>query len=45
VLKETFPNGKYFSASVKPWWNFWSKEDAPLPPGDPTTEKPWWKLW
>jgi len=23
VLKETFPNGKYFSASAKPWWKFW----------------------
>ena len=45
VLKETFPNGKYYSASAKPWWKFWSKEDAPLPPADPTTEKPWWKFW
>ena len=24
VLKETFPNGKYFAAdSSKPWWKFW----------------------
>jgi len=45
VLKETFPNGKYYSASAKPEWKFWSKEDAPLPPADPTTEKPWWKFW
>ena len=24
VLKETFPNGKYFAADgSKPWWKFW----------------------
>jgi outer membrane protein assembly factor BamD len=45
VLQQTFPGGKSVSASAKPWWNFWSKEDAPLPPGDSTTEKPWWKFW
>jgi outer membrane protein assembly factor BamD len=46
VLKDTFPNGKYFTAEVKPWWNFWSpKEDVPLPPGDSPTAKPWWKFW
>jgi len=23
VLKDTFPNGKYFTAEARPWWNFW----------------------
>ncbi len=46
VLKETFPNGKYFTAEARPWWNFWSpKEEIPLPPGDSTTTRPWWKFW
>jgi outer membrane protein assembly factor BamD len=45
VLKESFPNGKYFSASATPWWNFWSKEDAALRPEELTTEKPWWRFW
>jgi outer membrane protein assembly factor BamD len=44
VLKATFPNGKYFAAGARPWWNFWSRDDEPLPPGD-STEKPWWKFW
>ena len=44
VLKETFPNGKFFSASAKPWWNFWSKDDVGLPPPEPA-DKPWWKFW
>lgn len=45
VLKQTFPNGKYFSASAaKPWWKFWGKEQ---PPPSMTSEpaKPWWKFW
>jgi len=46
VLKDTFPNGKYFTAEAKPWWNFWSpKEEVPLPPGDSTSATPWWKFW
>jgi outer membrane protein assembly factor BamD len=46
VLKDTFPNGKYFTAEARPWWNFWSpKEEVPLPPGDSTSAKPWWKFW
>ncbi|HEX8009931.1 MAG TPA: outer membrane protein assembly factor BamD [Casimicrobiaceae bacterium] len=46
VLKQTFPNGKYFTASATPWWNFWSKGEEVLPgPGDSTTKKPWWKFW
>jgi outer membrane protein assembly factor BamD len=46
VLKDTFPNGKYFTAEAKPWWNFWSpKEEVPPPPGDSTSAKPWWKFW
>ena len=44
VLTATFPNSRYFTASAKPWWNFWSQEDAPLPPGD-SPDKPWWRLW
>ncbi len=46
VLKDTFPNGKYFMAEARPWWNFWSpKEEVPPPPGDSTSAKPWWKFW
>ncbi|HTS22640.1 MAG TPA: outer membrane protein assembly factor BamD [Casimicrobiaceae bacterium] len=46
VLKDTFPNGKYFVVNTKPWWKFWSKEEAPLPPvPDPAKDKPWWKFW
>jgi outer membrane protein assembly factor BamD len=46
VLKDTFPDGKYFTAEARPWWNFWSpKEEVPLPPGDSTSAKPWWKFW
>jgi hypothetical protein len=49
VLKDTFPNGKFFNASSKPWWKFWSKDDVGLPPPEatdtPSTDKPWWKLW
>jgi outer membrane protein assembly factor BamD len=46
VLKDTFPNGKYFTVEAKPWWNFWSpKEEVPPPPGDSTSAKPWWKFW
>jgi outer membrane protein assembly factor BamD len=46
VLKDTFPNGKYFTAEARPWWNFWSpKEEVPPPPGDSTSDRPWWKFW
>ena len=46
VLKDTFPNGKYFTAETRPWWNFWSpKEEVPPPPGDSTSATPWWKFW
>jgi outer membrane protein assembly factor BamD len=46
VLQDTFPDGKYFTAEARPWWNFWSpKEEVPLPPGDSTSAKPWWKFW
>jgi len=46
VLKETFPNGKYFTAESKPWWNFWSpKEAVPLPTVGATVQKPWWQFW
>lgn len=44
VLTSTFPDSKYFTSSAKPWWNFWSPEDVPLPPGD-SPEKPWWRFW
>jgi outer membrane protein assembly factor BamD len=46
VLKDTFPDGKYFTAETRPWWNFWSpKEEVPPPPGDSTADRPWWKFW
>jgi outer membrane protein assembly factor BamD len=46
VLKETFPDGKYFTAEARPWWNFWSpKQEVPLPPSDSSAQKPWWQFW
>jgi outer membrane protein assembly factor BamD len=47
VLKETFPNGKYFTASVTPWWQFWTPKDEPPPPAAaaPASAKPWWQFW
>jgi outer membrane protein assembly factor BamD len=45
VLKQTFPNGRYFGAATpKPWWKFWGKEEPPpLTVSEPA--KPWWKFW
>ena len=44
VLKQTYPNGRYYTTAGKPWWNFWSpKEDIAIPPGD--SVKPWWNFW
>ena len=41
VLKETFPNGRYFAAgATKPWWRFWGKKPPPLARIHP---KPWWQ--
>jgi len=45
VLKDTFPKGKFFSVNATPWWKFWAKGPAPLPPAKPVDDKPWWKLW
>ena len=46
VLKETFPNGKFFSGEEKPWWKFWAKDDTALGPPPPVEgPKPWWKFW
>ncbi len=46
VLKETFPNGKFFSGEEKPWWKFWAKDDTVLGPPPPAEEpRPWWKFW
>lgn len=46
VLKETFPNGRYFTAEARPWWNpFASQDDIALPPGDTFSAKPWWQFW
>jgi outer membrane protein assembly factor BamD len=46
VLKDTFPNAKFFGASGKPWYNFWSKDQTVLPPAKPVVaEKPWWQFW
>lgn len=46
VLKDTFPHGKFFEASSKAWYNFWSKDQTVLPPAKPVVaEKPWWQFW
>jgi outer membrane protein assembly factor BamD len=42
VLKQTFPDSRYFTATAAPWWKFWVKEDAP-PAVDAV--RPWWKFW
>jgi outer membrane protein assembly factor BamD len=52
VLKESFPTGRYYAASTRPWWKFWSpkdtllpSEDTLLPPGEAYNPKPWWHFW
>jgi outer membrane protein assembly factor BamD len=52
VLKESFPNGKYYSGIARPWWKFWvpketllPSEDTLLPPGSVPNSKPWWQFW
>jgi outer membrane protein assembly factor BamD len=46
VLKETFPNGRYFAAgATKPWWKFWGKEQPPPLPLSSSPPKPWWQFW
>ena len=45
VLKETFPNGRYFTAAAsRPWWKFWGTEQPPPLPLTPPS-KPWWQFW
>ena len=44
VLKDTFPNGKFFTVNASPWWKFWAKGDAVLPPAKPIDAKPWWQF-
>jgi len=45
VLKETFPNGRYFTTTAtSPWWRFWGKEEPPPLALAPPT-KPWWQFW
>jgi outer membrane protein assembly factor BamD len=43
VLKDTFPNGKYFNPPDTPWWKFWAAKDT-LPPAVDAV-KPWWQFW
>jgi outer membrane protein assembly factor BamD len=44
VLKETFPNGRYFAAgATKPWWKFGAGGTAAA--GAEPTPKAWWQLW
>jgi outer membrane protein assembly factor BamD len=45
VLKDTYPDGKYFTASAKPWWNFWTNDQPLPPPNPPSAAKPWWQFW
>lgn len=45
ILKDTYPNGKYFTGNTRPWWKFWGPEDTMLPPEGPAADKPWWKFW
>lgn len=45
VLKQSFPNGKYFVASASaPWWKFWAKDET-VPPPVTEPQKAWWKFW
>jgi outer membrane protein assembly factor BamD len=45
ILKQTFPNGKYFTGEGKPWWKFWAKDDIAAAPPPMDEAKPWWKFW
>ena len=53
ILKDSFPNGKYSEANLRPWWKFWAPEQPPLipsqdtvlPPGSVPPSKPWWQFW
>jgi len=52
VLKDSFPNGKYYSGLARPWWKFWApkpalipSQDVLLPPGSVPDSKPWWQFW
>jgi outer membrane protein assembly factor BamD len=52
VLKDSFPNGKFYAANSRPWWKFWApkdtllpSEDTLLPPGETYNPKPWWHFW
>jgi outer membrane protein assembly factor BamD len=45
ILKQTFPNGKYFTGEDKPWWKFWAKDDIAAAPPPIDEAKPWWRLW
>jgi outer membrane protein assembly factor BamD len=46
VLKESFPQGKYFNKAAVPWWKFWAKSDLPPPRMEtaPAPAKPWWQF-
>ena len=46
VLKDTFPDGKYFGGrTARPWWKFWVKDELAPPPMSEGAGKPWWKFW
>lgn len=48
ILVKTFPDSRYVTgATDKPWWNFWSREEAQygVTPTRVLAEKPWWQFW
>jgi outer membrane protein assembly factor BamD len=53
ILKQSFPDGKIYAASARPWWKFWAPKEPPLipsqdtllPPGSVPDSKPWWQFW
>ncbi len=44
ILKESFPQGKYFTKAVVPWWKFWAKPDLPPPAMETAPAKSWWQV-
>lgn len=48
ILVKTFPESKYVTGDTgRPWWNFWSKEEAEygVTATGAMAVKPWWQFW
>ncbi|TMG84107.1 MAG: outer membrane protein assembly factor BamD [Betaproteobacteria bacterium] len=45
ILKQTFPDGKFFTGEERPWWKFWAKDTIASTPPPIDEARPWWKFW